>query len=557
MSRPPPAARRPLGRRGARALALAAAVRGTHGRPPGRPRPQAPTPTPPRPRPHAHAAAAQPGRPSKPLRAGEQRIDAGDAGGVHALRARRHRHRRLPLLPARPAPDAGRVHHRHQRAARQPRRRAPRDPVPGPARPGRRGRGQGRRRRRAQGWTCFGGTGLERRARQPRRRALAGRLGAGRRRSRCCAQGLRRAARRRARGSSCRSTTTCSPAPRPTVSPPQLRLAPATRGPHAAARPCCCRRRSSCPAAPSTRPARCATATPPSPTCKARFGDGPGSTADLPAPPVRRQVQAGPVQTSCTRTVSQPDDDPRRRRPHAPARPLDQDRGQPRHARRADDARHPGLGLRQPGQPSRSSRSHLEPGDTVRVTCRHDQWLRDLLPAFKGQPDKYVVWGEGTTDEMCLGILLGHLGRRLTRLRSAAHHSLGDRSQARDRRAASPRRRCVCERLRESSEDGDRDHAGVVAPPVDAHPLGVRRERGCAAGSPRARRARRPASSGSSQARRTPACRHSRPYGPGRHAGKRTGATTGTAPVNWTEPARTGTSSTEREVGPSAAHDTA
>ena len=47
----------------------------------------------------------------------------------------------------------------------------------------------------------------------------------------------------------------------------------------------------------------------------------------------------------------------------------------------------------------------LEPGDTVRVTCRHDQSLRDLLPAFEGQPERYVVWGEGTTDEMCLGVL--------------------------------------------------------------------------------------------------------------------------------------------------------
>lgn len=48
---------------------------------------------------------------------------------------------------------------------------------------------------------------------------------------------------------------------------------------------------------------------------------------------------------------------------------------------------------------------HLEPFDTVRVTCHHVQWLRDVLPAFAGIPDKYVVWGEGTTDEMCLGML--------------------------------------------------------------------------------------------------------------------------------------------------------
>lgn len=39
-----------------------------------------------------------------------------------------------------------------------------------------------------------------------------------------------------------------------------------------------------------------------------------------------------------------------------------------------------------------------EPGDTVRVTCRYDVSLRE------GEP-RYVVWGEGTTDEMCLGVL--------------------------------------------------------------------------------------------------------------------------------------------------------
>jgi hypothetical protein len=49
---------------------------------------------------------------------------------------------------------------------------------------------------------------------------------------------------------------------------------------------------------------------------------------------------------------------------------------------------------------------HLDAGDTVRVTCQHQQWLRDRLPAFETQrEDRYVMWAEGSTDEMCLGIL--------------------------------------------------------------------------------------------------------------------------------------------------------
>lgn len=47
----------------------------------------------------------------------------------------------------------------------------------------------------------------------------------------------------------------------------------------------------------------------------------------------------------------------------------------------------------------------VRPGDRITVTCTHDQAWRDRLPALQGVPDRYVVWGEGTTDEMCLGIL--------------------------------------------------------------------------------------------------------------------------------------------------------
>jgi Copper type II ascorbate-dependent monooxygenase, C-terminal domain len=48
----------------------------------------------------------------------------------------------------------------------------------------------------------------------------------------------------------------------------------------------------------------------------------------------------------------------------------------------------------------------VEPGDTLRVRCRHDAGLRAQLPALQGTPPRYVVWGEGTTDEMCLAILI-------------------------------------------------------------------------------------------------------------------------------------------------------
>jgi hypothetical protein len=46
-----------------------------------------------------------------------------------------------------------------------------------------------------------------------------------------------------------------------------------------------------------------------------------------------------------------------------------------------------------------------EPGDVVRVTCRHD--VRKRMHGEHGVPKtpRYILWGEGTTDEMCLGIL--------------------------------------------------------------------------------------------------------------------------------------------------------
>jgi len=47
----------------------------------------------------------------------------------------------------------------------------------------------------------------------------------------------------------------------------------------------------------------------------------------------------------------------------------------------------------------------MKAGDTVRVICKYDPTLRQKLPELKKLPPRYVTWGEGTSDEMCLGVL--------------------------------------------------------------------------------------------------------------------------------------------------------
>ncbi|MFI6070051.1 monooxygenase [Actinoplanes sp. NPDC051343] len=47
----------------------------------------------------------------------------------------------------------------------------------------------------------------------------------------------------------------------------------------------------------------------------------------------------------------------------------------------------------------------IGPGDTLRVTCTHDAGLRKLVPQLRKLPPRYVVWGDGTSDEMCIGIM--------------------------------------------------------------------------------------------------------------------------------------------------------
>ena len=44
-------------------------------------------------------------------------------------------------------------------------------------------------------------------------------------------------------------------------------------------------------------------------------------------------------------------------------------------------------------------------GDVLRVTCRYDLGRRHHGAHGIPKTPRYVLWGEGTTDEMCLGLL--------------------------------------------------------------------------------------------------------------------------------------------------------
>jgi hypothetical protein len=44
-----------------------------------------------------------------------------------------------------------------------------------------------------------------------------------------------------------------------------------------------------------------------------------------------------------------------------------------------------------------------EPGDKVQVTCTYDPTLRQELPSLRKLPARFVTWGDGSSDEMCLG----------------------------------------------------------------------------------------------------------------------------------------------------------
>ena len=47
----------------------------------------------------------------------------------------------------------------------------------------------------------------------------------------------------------------------------------------------------------------------------------------------------------------------------------------------------------------------VKSGDTIRVECTFDPTLRQKIPELKNLEPRYITWGEGSSDEMCLGVI--------------------------------------------------------------------------------------------------------------------------------------------------------
>jgi hypothetical protein len=45
------------------------------------------------------------------------------------------------------------------------------------------------------------------------------------------------------------------------------------------------------------------------------------------------------------------------------------------------------------------------PGDKIEVSCTYNPETREELPQLRKLPPRYVVWGDGSSDEMCLGLI--------------------------------------------------------------------------------------------------------------------------------------------------------
>ena len=48
---------------------------------------------------------------------------------------------------------------------------------------------------------------------------------------------------------------------------------------------------------------------------------------------------------------------------------------------------------------------HVGPGDSIGVSCTWDPTLRQFNPQTKNLPPRFITWGDGSSDEMCLAVV--------------------------------------------------------------------------------------------------------------------------------------------------------
>ena len=48
----------------------------------------------------------------------------------------------------------------------------------------------------------------------------------------------------------------------------------------------------------------------------------------------------------------------------------------------------------------------ITPADTITLSCTYDPTLRQKLPQLRSQAPRFITWGDGSSDEMCLGLVM-------------------------------------------------------------------------------------------------------------------------------------------------------
>jgi hypothetical protein len=63
----------------------------------------------------------------------------------------------------------------------------------------------------------------------------------------------------------------------------------------------------------------------------------------------------------------------------------------------------------------------VTPGDTIGITCTYNPQLQEELPILRKVPPHFVTWGDGSTDEMCLGLIFTTPPNSVTESAALAH----------------------------------------------------------------------------------------------------------------------------------------